>query len=152
MLRQGVNADGELMRDFYVIHDPVNVYCDPKEGKTRQEDAEAADINVLMARYERTGVLPLGDGSAGQYIDLTSLPLDYREALDMVSAAGAAFAALPAAVRKEFDNDPAKFVDFASDPKNIDRMREFGLAPKKEEDAPKVVVEQKPSDAPAKPA
>ena len=38
------------------------------------------------------------------------------------------FAALDAAVRSRFDNDPAKFLEFTADPANADEMVKMGLA------------------------
>jgi phage internal scaffolding protein len=38
------------------------------------------------------------------------------------------FYRLPSKVRMKFDNDPLDFIDFASNPDNLDEMRELGLA------------------------
>ena len=38
-----------------------------------------------------------------------------------------AFDDLPAKVRREFDNDPFKFLEFVEDPENVERMAELGL-------------------------
>lgn len=126
MIRQGVNSDGELIRSAYVEHQPVDFVCDD-DGMTRQEFAAECDINTLMARYERTGVLPLRSGEP-QYLDLTEMPPDLMSALAVMDAAERSFMDLPATVRREFDNDPVKFVEYASDRANIDQMREWGLA------------------------
>jgi phage internal scaffolding protein len=42
-------------------------------------------------------------------------------------AAQDSFLALPAKVRARFDNDPALFVDFASDEANRDELKALGL-------------------------
>lgn len=94
---------------------------------TRQEFAEECDINTIMARYEAHGVISHVNQNQPFYLDTTSYP-DLQGAMDTFREAERAFLALPAKVRKEFDNDPQKFVDFAADEKNIERMREFGLA------------------------
>lgn len=122
----------------YVEHDPVDLLF-PDDGLTKQEFAEECDINALMARYQRTGILPQSDRTPfyGDFADLPS----YQEAQHILLAASEAFASLPAVVRREFDNDPAKFVAFAEDESNLDQMREWGLAPAAE-----------PLDAPPAPA
>lgn len=98
-------------------------------SRTRQEFAEECDVNVLMKRYERTGVLPqFGAERKAMYLDLASVPT-FHEAMDVLVQAEYAFGRLPAAVRKEFDNDPGKFVAFAEDRKNLEQMRKWGLAP-----------------------
>nr|QJB19316.1 MAG: internal scaffolding protein [Microvirus sp.] len=95
---------------------------------TRQEFAEECDINTIMARYEASGVISHVNRAQPMYLDTTDYP-DLQGAMDQFREAALAFNALPATVRREFDNDPQKFVDFASDPDSLPRMREWGLAP-----------------------
>ncbi|QCQ84998.1 internal scaffolding protein [Blackfly microvirus SF02] len=137
MLRQGLNSNGEFVRDFFVEHDPVDApYAD--DGMTRQEFAAECDINTLMSQYERTGVMDHFNRREPVYLDLLDMPDDLLATMSMVQAAESSFMALPARVRKEFDNDPFKFVAYAEDPANLSRLREWGLAPpEKPVDAPK---------------
>jgi hypothetical protein len=113
---------------------------------TRQEFADECDINVLMAKYEKHGVLPLA-GSEPRYVDCASIPSDFRVVIDMMRDAEASFMSLHARVRAEFDNDARAFVDFAADPANIERLREWGLAPRPEAPAPPLRVEVVPNAA-----
>lgn len=128
MFRQGVNSSGELLRDVFVEHEAVDLYCDPSEGMTRQEFKDECDINVLMASYERNGVMTHINKLPPQYLDVSAVP-DLASAIAMMDAAETAFMTLPASVRREFDQNAVKFVEYASDPANIERMREWGLAP-----------------------
>lgn len=114
------------------------IVCDG--GRTKQEFKDECDINVLMKRYERTGVLPTARIGNPSYVDAADLP-DYMGALQLVRDAHESFEALPARVRASFDNDPARFVEFASDPANKDQMREWGLGAPVE--APKEPLEVK---------
>lgn len=118
---------------------------------TRQEFAEECDINTLMERYEKSGVISHVNRAQPVYMDLTVMP-DLREALDIMRDATIAFNSLPARTRFEFDNDPQKFVDYAQNPDNIGKMREWGLAPPAAlPDAP-IEVRVVPEPAPAAPA
>ena len=54
--------------------------------------------------------------------------LDYQTALNKLMEADKAFMQMPAKIREQFGNDAGRFVDFTSDPKNIDQCREWGLA------------------------
>lgn len=93
---------------------------------TSQADKDAADINNILRRYEKTGELPVmieRDPSWGDFSDVPS----FQEALDIVAKAEDQFAALDAHVRRRFDNDPAKFLEFASDDKNKAEMAKLGL-------------------------
>ncbi|AXH75864.1 MAG: internal scaffolding protein [Microviridae sp.] len=119
-------TDGQMF-DFYKPHSSYGI-SDWSPSLTRQEFAEECDINVIMARYERTGQLP-ANVSEPMYVDMTSMPPDFRTAMDMMLDADKAFMTLPARVRREFDNDAKEFVDFASNPDNLEQMREWGLAP-----------------------
>lgn len=122
------DAQPEVFQDFYKtsgVRGDIDFSGDP--GMTRQEFAEECDINALMARYEKTGVVSHVNRAQPVFLD-TTLYKGLQASMDAFNEAADAFRALPAAVRKEFDNDPQKFVDFAVDEKNIERMREWGLA------------------------
>lgn len=101
--------------------------CSVEPSLTRQEFAAECDINTIMAQYEKTGVINHYARTEPQYLDVTNVP-DLQAALNILDEAGRAFMSLPAVVRREFDNDVAKFVSFAQDPANVDKMREWGLA------------------------
>lgn len=122
-------------------------------SKTRQEFADECDVNRIMARYDATGEFPFKEPSAPVYYDFVGMP-DLQGALSQLYDAEEAFMRLPAIVRKEFDNDPVRFVEFAQDGANIARMREWGLAPpEKAPDAPmRVEVVNAPSIVPGAPA
>lgn len=132
MRRHGYNSDGEILSSAYVEKDggnpAFNLDCSNLPSLTRQEFAEECDINSLMSRYEQTGILPSNINSAQpRYLDVSDVP-DLRDALDHLANATTAFMALPAIVRKEFDNDPVKFIDFAQDKDNLPQLRTWGLA------------------------
>lgn len=103
----------------------VQLHC-LDETRTVQSEAESCEINNIMAKYERTGVLEHAR-EGGRYEDLPA-PMEYQEALNRVMEAEQSFDGLPAGVRKEFDNDPTKFLSFVENPENVDRMIELGLA------------------------
>lgn len=117
-------------------------------GKTRQSEKAACDINKIVGRFRKTGILPAGVRQ-GIYADVSTVT-DYREALDRVMVADKAFMMLPAAMRAKFANDPAEFLDFCSNPANRDELVELGLVPKEESvPAPKPVEKpEQPADSP----
>ena len=61
-----------------------------------------------------------------QWGDVSSVP-DLMQALQEIEAAKTAFMSLDAKVRREFDNDPLRFVEFAQDGANAAKLREWGL-------------------------
>lgn len=92
---------------------------------TKQSEAAATDINLIMKRYEQTGLLPQAVREA-VFTDVSQVG-DFRTALEVIRVAQEGFMQLPAGVRSEFQNDPAAFVDFCSDPGNRARLVELGL-------------------------
>lgn len=124
-------APAVSFHDFF--HDNGSRQPSNTEGPsmTRQEFAEECDINVLMSRYDGKdiGALLRASMEDRRYIDFTEIPDDLMGYLQLQKNAENAFMTLPAVVRKEFDNDPLMFVEFAADPDNLDQMRTWGLAP-----------------------
>lgn len=94
-------------------------------SRTKQEHAKECDINRIMARYVRTGVLPVSQDPAlyGDFSDVGT----YKEARDILIRAHSQFENLPAATRERFRNDPARFLAFMGDAKNTDEARKLGL-------------------------
>lgn len=97
------------------------------EGESLTEASHQAevDINEIVSRYQRTGVLP-SRGGAPSYGDFTGVR-DYHSALDAVRAADAAFMTLPPEIRKRFQNDAGLLLAFLSDPANRAEAEKIGL-------------------------
>jgi len=112
---------------------------------TVQSEKDNCDINLLMDRYQKSGILPVMQATP-IFGDFTELP-DYREAVEIVMKAKASFDSLDAKVRREFNNDPAEFLDFANNPDNADRMRDLGLMVPKVVESTSSVDSTLPADA-----
>ena len=91
---------------------------------TQQHFKNDVDINQIIARYNRTGLLPQVEGAMCGDFDLD---LDYQTALNRVIAAQNAFEQLPAQLRKRFNNNPAELLSFVSDPNNRAEGEAIGL-------------------------
>lgn len=109
------------------------------ESRTQQNFQAECDINNIVRRYQKTGLVNHVNGKSGEFLDL-SAPIDYRTAVETVQAANDSFMGLPSEVRSQFGNDPAAFVDFMSDPRNLDQAVAMGLAIAPEK-APEPVLE-----------
>jgi hypothetical protein len=118
-------SDGQSF-DFFKPHEDVGLEC-LDASMTRQEFAEDCDINSIMARYETTGVMHAPFAKEAHYADYTNVP-DLMTAMQVMRDAEQAFMLLPAAVRRQFDNDPVEFVEYASKPENLGQMRLWGMA------------------------
>lgn len=114
------------MRSAYHPHERVQVAF-PNPSLTKQAMAAETDINNIMRKYEKDGIITHLAKHQGQYGDFSEVT-DYHTALNTMHAADEAFASLPSRIRGEFQNDPAKFLDFVHDPNNQQKMVEMGLA------------------------
>jgi phage internal scaffolding protein len=94
-------------------------------SRTKQSFRDECDINNILKQFNVTGQLPVGSVQP-QYGDFSGIT-DYQSALNAVMAAQDSFLQLPAKVRAKFDNDPALFVEFASDEAHKDEMKALGL-------------------------
>lgn len=125
-------------RTAYGPHLVVGLECkDP--SLTKQSFADESDINNIMKRFEKTGVLPDLQNITGIYADVSDVP-DFQTALAIVDKGNSLFMQLPASIRSRFQNDPALFLDFVSNPANRDDLVEMGL------------IESPPATPPATPA
>lgn len=113
--------------------------CTAEEGKTRQSEAQAADINWIVKKYESTGVLPVPE-RAGFFADISAFPT-FQEALGHVEAARNYFMSLPPVVRAEFENSAVKFLDCWNAGEKRDIFVSIGLLERlPEPEAPAVVA------------
>lgn len=112
--------------DFDVVSFQTGLLCEDL-SRAKQSEAAATDINVIVRNFGVTGLVPTSPIPA-EYGDFTGID-NYQDALHALMAAETAFSALPSGVRRRFGNDPAEFVNFVSDPRNIDEVRKMGLAP-----------------------
>lgn len=104
-----------------------------KPSLTRQEFKENCDLSLILKKFGKTpegrAALQNAQGYAenAQFYDVSVVP-DYRAALDQINAANAKFMALPAILRRRFDNDAAQFLDFVLNEDNLEECRKLGLA------------------------
>ena len=104
---------------------------------TRQEFKDECDLGMIIKKFSANpegleALLNAQNYVQSRFDDVSGF-VDFRTALEQVERANVAFMQLPPAVRTKFDNDPARFLDFVDDPKNIDELRALGLAKPLEE-------------------
>lgn len=114
-----------MIKKPYVKHERVRVRIEGP-SRTKQSFQDDSDINLIMAKYVKTGVIEHMREHAGQFIDLPD-PMDYQEALNITIAAENAFEGLPGNIRGRFDNDAVEFLAFMDDPDTIQEQVELGL-------------------------
>lgn len=93
---------------------------------TKQSERQEADINFIVQRYQKTGVLRHRDTYDGDYGEFAAI--DYHEAMNAVTAAQQMFESLPSSIRTRFHNDPGEFVNFVEAPENREELVKMRLA------------------------
>lgn len=115
---------------------------------TQQHQKDEVDVNNIMRRYVKTGVIDHVNRNQPFYGDVPAHT--YHEAIEQVRKADEMFLELPSAVRKFFDNDPAQFLAFVQDPANKEDLYTMGLA---DRPLPSTLVQpsgqDEPGEAPA---
>lgn len=97
-----------------------------EESLTQQSDKNSTDINIIMSRYQETGLLPqlTTQGLHGDFSEIT----DFHDAQKRILEAKEAFLAVPAKIRERFHHNPQEFIEFVENPANAEELRKMGLA------------------------
>lgn len=115
---------------------------------TEQSHKGAVDINNIVAKYVRTGFME-SRFETPMYGDFSGFD-DFHSLKQKLNRAQEDFMHLPAVLRKRFDNDPAKLIEFVQDPENEGEAIELGLLPKEAPEEPaEPVSEPEPEPEPS---
>lgn len=116
---------------FEAMAAPRDVYDDSQdEIRVDSSFAEESDINFIVERYARSGLIPgKYDAARAQYGDFSQIP-DFFTMKNKVLAAERMFYELPAKLRDRFANSPGAFIDSinAGDPETVQLLVDTGLA------------------------
>ena len=93
---------------------------------TQQQFKEESDINTIVDRFLKSGVLPTA-ASMPQYVDYEGV-FDFQSAMNVVRQADENFMRLDAKVRARFNNSPQAFLEFFANPDNAEEAVRLGLA------------------------
>ncbi len=93
---------------------------------TIQSEKDTCDINKIVAKYLKTGMMTNIRTDQPRYGDFTSA-VDYHDSILRAQEAQDAFMQLPASIRARFYNDPGKLIDFLQDENNRAEAIKLGL-------------------------
>lgn len=94
-------------------------------SRTQQHYREIVNVNTIMKKAQKSGVLPVVNQES-YYAEIPT-SYDYKKMLDRIISIDQKFNALPADVRSKFGNDPDQILKYLKDPKNEKEARELGL-------------------------
>ena len=96
------------------------------ESMTKQSFKAECDVNTIMARYQKTGVVEHANQYQGDYGNFIGV-MDFHSAMNYVVEAKEMFLELPSEIRNRFGNDPGAFLEFVGNDENRDEMVKLGL-------------------------
>lgn len=103
------------------------VDCSVEPSRTKQSFKESSDINVIMQRARKTGLITHLSTRHPVYADVSQMT-DFRQSLEQVRQVEEFFDHLPARVREHFANEPASFLEYMNEPgRTVDELKELGL-------------------------
>lgn len=114
------------MRKAYDAIPGVKLDFGDEISLTRQDAKDECDINQIVDKFQRTGVIDHRNKYEAKYGFADSN--DLHQAMNLITEAQQMFDELPSKARKRFNNDPGQFLDFVQDPANINEMETLGLA------------------------
>jgi phage internal scaffolding protein len=132
-----MSKKSESVRRFRVPYGErqrCRVSFDPAESRTEQSHKADCDINNIIAKFDRTGLLVSRNDKTPDYGFATSQ--SFQDAMFVVAQAQTMFNEMPESVRERFEHDPAKLLDFVNDPNNAKDLVDMGLATARPEPAP----------------
>lgn len=101
-----------------------------KETQTEQSHKQECDINYIMQRYRKTGILPTRINKP-VFADVANVG-GFDKAMDIVAKGMSEFHKLPEKIRLKYDNDPRKWLKAAEE--SIIKRGEMKLQKKKDEE------------------
>lgn len=131
--------------DVDQVSNETGLRCDDP-SLTQQQFKEEADINTIVDRFLKSGVLPTAVNMP-QYVDYEGV-FDFQSAMNVVRQADENFMRLDAKVRARFNNSPQAFLEFFANPENAEEAVRLGLAiPKAHSSVAQATDEATPSKA-----
>lgn len=110
---------------FDRVHPVKELVFNPEEDMTEQQHAIDCDINHIVRNYDKVmfnanpSVSPLSGDFTPEF--------NYHDAMIKIAKAQQEFELLPSNIRKYFDNDPGKLLEFIDKEENRDEAIRLGL-------------------------
>lgn len=122
------------------------------KSRTERHHRNECNINVIMRRAQKTGLVPMRDVTTAMQGDFTEAE-DFMQTQNKIARVKSEFERLPSNIRKYFRNDPAQLLAFVSKPENREKAVELGLIKRSVQTEPVAPVEpaEKPQTEPAGP-
>lgn len=125
LIRKPYDIPDRVQLSFNFDKDENPIEYKKSLSMTQQQFKDECDVNVIISRYQTTGLLPESDKEP-VYGDVSDLPT-FQQAQAILIEATDRFNQLPSIVRARFDHNPANFLAFMDDPNNLLEAEKLGL-------------------------
>lgn len=120
-------------RNAWASEKPRETVAFSLPSRTKQEFKDESDITLLVERYRKTGYFydPLSGERKQPRMPMFedwSGDVDFQVAQDVVRRGNAAFAQIPAYIRRMFEDSPEAFLAVASNPAQVEKFAELSPA------------------------
>lgn len=112
----------------------VSISFKGEESLTKQSHAAECDLNRIMERALKQGMLPPMSNQQGTYADVSEMG-DFQVAHNKLRNASDFFHSLPASVRRQFDDSVKSFLEWSAEPANFAELAALSGEPQKPEPA-----------------
>jgi phage internal scaffolding protein len=93
--------------------------------KTEQSHKDQCDVNNIMKKYDKQGIITHVSKFEAEFGDLTGA--DFKKAMDLIAGSKSQFEGLPSEIRNRFKNNPGNLLEFMENPDNRAEAIELGL-------------------------
>lgn len=125
------------MNNTKEISRPVLI-CGP--GRTKQSFKEKVNINSIIARHRKTGMVDHLNSKTPFYGDVSNIT-DYKESVEKVLEANTLFKNMSSEIREKFKNDPSEMIQFLENPDNLEEAIKLKMVTKRPEEVEKKAPE-----------
>jgi len=135
---QRKDKDGNVIR-----YDKAVIDCSNDEVRVEQSHKAEVDINNIVAKHGIDLIKKVNALQQFTYDDVSGN--DFQETMNAIIKAGDSFKSIDSNIRKFFDNDPAKFMDYIHNPENKEQLVKWGLMKPEQEIQPMHVIVDNPT-------
>lgn len=96
------------------------------KSRTKQSETEATNVNTIMRKYQKTGVIDHWNQNRPTFGDF-SMSQGLHANMIAAELAQDEFMKLDAHVRKACDNEPVKLLELMTSPEGLEVLREAGM-------------------------
>lgn len=122
---EGIPTTDPLLREVFQQPGAIDKDTGLPAYFTEQSHKDATDINKIIAKFDKTGLITHVSKFEAHFGDLQAI--DFKEAQDLVNNSMKMFNELPSKIRDRFENSPENLLAFMADPLNRDEAIELGI-------------------------